>query len=120
MRVDAGGTMMERNGMKLIAAMVTAWLFALPGSTPGSAQSTSERTAPSDAFAQGEPRRARTRLRVRPIYPYRRYHSLYPVPYDIEYPGPNGKRDCVDAYVTEHRPSGTVIVPRMRCRWVRG
>lgn len=28
-------------------------------------------------------------------------------------------RDCVDWYAQEHRPSGTVIVPRMRCRWVR-
>ena len=45
--------------------------------------------------AQSQPRRARPRIRVRPIYPYRRYHSLYPLPYDIEYPGPNAKRDCV-------------------------
>ncbi|MEA2981153.1 MAG: hypothetical protein QOF09_2976 [Alphaproteobacteria bacterium] len=65
-------------------------------------------------------RRARTRLQVRPIYPRRHYNSVYPVPYSFDYPGPNAKRECVDRYVTEHRPSGTVIVPRMRCRWVRG
>jgi hypothetical protein len=111
--------MVERCGMKLIATIVMASLFALLAATPGVAQSASEHIAASNAFAQSEPR-ARTRLRVRPIYPYRRYNSLYPVPYDFEYPGPNGKRDCVDAYVIEHRPSGTVIVPRMRCRWVRG
>ena len=64
--------------------------------------------------------RARTRLRVRPIYPYRRYHSLYPVPYASNIPGPNAKRECVARYVEEYRPSGTVIVPRMRCWWVRG
>jgi hypothetical protein len=117
--VDAGGAMVERCGMKLVAAVAVMLLFALLGSAPSIAQSASERVTASNAFAQSEPR-ARTRLRVRPLYPYRHYHSLYPPPYDIEYPGPNGKRDCVDAYVTEYRPSGTVIVPRMRCRWVRG
>jgi hypothetical protein len=112
--------MVERYGMKLVGTIVMASLFALLASAPSAAQPTSERVTASNAFAQSEPRRARTRLRVRPLYPYRRYHSLYPPPYDIEYPGPNAKRDCVDAYVIEHRPSGTVIVPRMRCRWVRG
>jgi len=29
-------------------------------------------------------------------------------------------RQCQDWYETEHRPSGTVIVPKMRCWWVRG
>jgi len=62
----------------------------------------------------------RTRLRVRPAYPYRHYHSVYPVPYRFDYPGPNAKRECVARYVQEFRPSGTVIVPRMNCRWVRG
>jgi hypothetical protein len=111
--------MVERCGMKSIATIVMASLFALLAAAPGVARSASERVAASNAFAQSEPR-ARTRLRVRPIYPYRHYHSFYPVPYDIEYPGPNGKRACVDAYVIEHRASGTVLVPRMRCRWVRG
>ena len=65
-------------------------------------------------------RAPRTRIRVTPRYPYRNYHSLYPLPYDIEYPGPQRdapmrRRGCVQ----EHRPSGTVIVPRMRCWWVR-
>lgn len=27
-------------------------------------------------------------------------------------------RHCVDRYVLEHRPSGTVLTPRMHCRWV--
>ena len=105
--------------MKLVATIVMASLFALLAAAPGVAQSARERVTASDAFAQSESR-ARTRLRVRPIYPYRRTHSLYPVPDDFEYPGPNGKRECVDAYVIEHRPSGTVLVPRMRCRWVQG
>ena len=89
--------------MKLVATIVMASLFALLAAAPGVAQSASERVTAGDAFAQSEPRRARTRLRVRPVYPYRRYHSLYPVPYDIEYPGPNAKRECVDAL--RHRAS---------------
>ncbi len=55
-----------------------------------------------------------------PVYPYRHYHSIYPVPYRFEYPGPNAKRECAARYVEEYRPSGTVIVPRMHCWWVRG
>ncbi len=63
--------------------------------------------------------RPRTRLRVTPRYPYRTYHSFYPLPYDIEYPGPNAIRHCDFRLAQEHRPSGTVIVPRQRCWWVR-
>ncbi|WP_424628930.1 hypothetical protein [Bradyrhizobium sp. SYSU BS000235] len=33
------------------------------------------------------------------------------------YPGPNSVRICNDWYEQEYRPSGTVIVPRMRCYW---
>jgi len=73
----------------------------------------------TDISAQSRPR-ARTRIRVQKYYPYRRWHSLYPLPYDVEYPGPNARGDCSVRYVQEHRPSGTVIVPRMSCWWVRG
>ena len=31
--------------------------------------------------------------------------------------GPQHVRDCDAYYVQEHRPSGTVIVPRMNCFW---
>ena len=57
----------------------------------------------SDMSAQERPR---TRLRVTPL---RR------VPLDRR-----AYRQCQDWYETEHRPSGTVIVPKMRCWWVRG
>jgi hypothetical protein len=30
----------------------------------------------------------------------------------------NMVRHCVDWYAEERRPSGTVVVPHMRCRWV--
>jgi hypothetical protein len=72
----------------------------------------------TDFSAQSRPR-ARTRIRVQKYYPYRRWHALYPLPYDVEYPGPNARRDCSVRYVQEYRPSGTVIVPRMNCWWVR-
>jgi hypothetical protein len=32
-------------------------------------------------------------------------------------PGPNSVRVCNAHYEQEHRPSGTVIVPRMNCYW---
>ena len=32
-------------------------------------------------------------------------------------PGPNAKRQCESWLAQEYRPSGTVIVPRMRCWW---
>jgi len=44
----------------------------------------------------------------------------YPRPGPYAPPGPGYVRQCVDWYATEHRLSGTVITPQMRCRWVRG
>ena len=106
--------------MKWLATIAAVALLGLFFAAPAVAQPAREGVGAASESTAQQPRRARTKLRVRPLYPYRRYHSLYPLPYDIEYPGPNAKRECVDRYVTEHRPSGTVIVPRMRCRWVRG
>jgi hypothetical protein len=34
--------------------------------------------------------------------------------------GPDAVRQCVSWLATENRPSGTVIVPRMRCWWEHG
>jgi len=75
-----------------------------------------------DAWAQTRPKsaRARTRIRVYPVYPYRLETLPYPPPYDYEYPGPGAVRQCTARLVQEHRPSGTVIVPAMRCWWERG
>lgn len=58
---------------------------------------------PVEATAQSR-RRAPTRLRV----------------YGNTYLPPNTVRTCQAWYEQEFRPSGTVIVPRMRCRWVAG
>jgi hypothetical protein len=35
-------------------------------------------------------------------------------------PRPLLYRRCVDWYEIQHRPSGTVLFPQMRCWWVRG
>jgi hypothetical protein len=119
----------------LTAALAIAAAFAL-GARPGVAQTqpgpAGARTAPAatapEPLVQSRVRkarpktrvRARPQIRVQPRYPYRRWHSPYPVPYTYEFPGPSAKRQCVTRYVTERRPSGPVVVPRMRCWWVRG
>lgn len=53
-----------------------------------------------DLSAQARPRGQRPRIRVTPG------RLLY--------------RDCISWIEREWRPSGTVIVPRLRCWWVRG
>lgn len=68
--------------------------------------------AASELSAQA--RRPRPRVRVR-IY-REDERGVYPS-YN---PGPNAVRDCTATYVQEHRPSGTVIVPRMNCFWRPG
>ena len=108
--------------MRLVATLVIALSLGLLAAVPCRALSAVQNVgigSAADARAQ-QTSRPRTRLRVRPIYPYRHFHSVYPVPYRTEYPGPNAKRECVARYVEEHRPSGIVVTPRMRCWWVRG
>ena len=85
--------------------------------------SKSSAAAATDVSAQSRVKKRIPHIRVTPRYqryPYRLYHSPYPVPYDVEYPGPNAKRACVARLVREARPSGPVIVPRTYCWWVRG
>jgi hypothetical protein len=76
----------------------------------------------TDISAQSR-KRVRPSLTIRPRsypYPRRNFPTVYPLPYPIEYPGPNAVRECRARYVEDHRPSGTVIVPRMTCWWARG
>jgi hypothetical protein len=70
-------------------------------------------TASGDVSAQTR----RPRIRVTPRQPSA---WPYPRPGDYSSPGPNAHRDCTSWLEPEWRPSGTVIVPRMRCWWVRG
>ena len=47
----------------------------------------------------------------------RRAPRRVPIYRGSSYPGPNAVRVCNAHYEQEYRPSGTVIVPRMRCYW---
>jgi hypothetical protein len=69
---------------------------------------------------QYRPVRPRPRIRVTPAYPYSYYSTPFPKPYPYEYPGPGHVRQCTSWLAQEARPSGTVIVPQMRCWWVPG
>jgi len=103
---------------KIAPLAVMAALAALVlGFEPGMAAPAKNKAAAAQT-GQNRSHGTRTQVRVTPRYPYRHYHSVYPVPYAVEYPGPNGVRHCTDRYVIERRPSGTVLVPRMNCVWV--
>jgi hypothetical protein len=67
--------------------------------------------------AQSRREQERPRIRVRPREPMA---YEFPRPGAYSWPGPGAVRQCVDWYATEYRPSGMVVTPQMRCRWVRG
>jgi len=124
--VDAADAMRERWVMKRkisVAVMAVLGAFMLaPDSgmaSPLAEDALAQAAGAPKASVQNRTKRARPRVNVRPLYPRQNTHSLYPPPYAIGYPGPNARRECVARYVTERRPSGTVIVPRMRCWWVQ-
>lgn len=104
--------------MRPLAVLVLAGI-AMMACASGNAQATPP-SAGGSAVDQGFAQAAKPRPKIRVYrgYPYRRTHSAYPLPYDVEYPGPYGVRQCANRYVTERRPSGNVIVPHMRCWWV--
>lgn len=52
---------------------------------------------------------AQTRRRPPRVRVYRQVQTL----------PPDAVRECQAWYVQEHRPSGTVITPRMQCWWTR-
>jgi hypothetical protein len=112
---------MTRATTLIISALLGA---ALIGMIAGSADAESGDRAKSGwsarAQAVSKANRPRTRIRVAPRYPYRTYSTTYPVPYKYEYPGPGFVRQCTAWLAPENRPSGPVIVPRMRCWWQPG
>ncbi len=97
----------------LACAATIAVALAAPGAT-------APLNTVTDISAQSAPKKKRSQIRVTPRYPHATTNTPYPRPYDIQYPGPNAKRECVAKLVEERRPSGTVAVWRTRCRWVRG
>ncbi len=80
----------------LVAIIVPALLAATP---PALAQNHTSPIA-QPGFASPPPRHVRGRITIHPG------RLLY--------------RRCVDWYELQHRPSGTVLFPEMRCWWVRG
>jgi hypothetical protein len=106
-------TLLLGRNMRIMTAILAVVTLAL-GSL--SIDGAIAQTAPSakratDISAQSTSGRPRVRIYrdddTRGVYP--RYN-----------PGPNAVRDCTANLVQEHRPSGTVIVPRMNCYWRRG
>src|SRR5262245_61966424 len=106
----------------LTTAMMLALLGDVGAAAPRSAHTTSAQRPAADAMAQARPRERRrpTRIGVTPRCPYYAEASEYPRPSECDYPGPGFVRQCESRLVQEYRPSGTVIVPRMWCRWERG
>jgi hypothetical protein len=97
--------MLKQAAMQRIGILaVLPFLAALAlGGGPGAAAAqpaSASSTAQPAPFIRVQAKRARPQIRVRPRYPYRNYHSAYPLPYDTEYPGPNAVRQCVDWYAT--------------------
>ncbi len=97
------------------AGLIAAAVLALSG-LEVSAQAVSPPDGMSAQAQSVQSRRAPPRVIVTPRQPAA---SLYPSPYPYAYPGPGYARACTSWLEPEARPSGTVIVPRMRCQWVR-
>jgi hypothetical protein len=98
--------------LAVLAGAACALGVICAAASPANAQNTSVRDAQRataaqsmESSAQSRRRRAPTQLRVT------RQRTYLP---------PTAVRACDAWYEPEYRPSGTVIVPRMRCRWVAG
>lgn len=105
------------------AVIAAAMTLGLCGGGTLSAEPASQRPAEAvspaaaSALAQApKVRRAPPRVIITPRRPAA---SIYPSPYPYAYPGPGYARTCTSWLEPEARPSGTVIVPRMHCWWVR-
>jgi hypothetical protein len=85
------------SGKSLIVIFVLAAL-PLIGAAPQALAQTPPIAQPG--MASPPPRHGRGRITIRPG------RLLY--------------RRCTDWYELQHRPSGTVLFPEMRCWWVRG
>jgi hypothetical protein len=107
-------TRLFTSGFAAMLLLVLGELDISAGSA-AAGESKAVRAQADDISAQS--RRPRPRIRVTPQQPSA---WPYPRPGEYSYPGPNAHRDCTAWLEPEWRPSGTVIVPRTRCWWVRG
>ncbi len=85
----------------LVAAICLIMPLLVAAAPPAHAQQTSPIAEPS-LTTPPAPRVARSAHRI------------------VINPRPLLYRRCVDWYELQHRPSGTVLYPQMRCWWVRG
>jgi hypothetical protein len=112
---------MTRIGITTISVALASILLAPVAETSAQTAPSEMRTTQVAQLADVDPsaprRSNRPRRRV-PITP--RYEGESDGVYPRYNPGPNAVRDCTATYVEEHRPSGTVITPRMNCFWRPG
>jgi hypothetical protein len=95
--------------MAVLAALgfVGVWFPGADNAKAGNQASPEWSSGPIDLSAQATPRPRRVpRIEV---FPRRQYY----------YPGPDAVRECRAWLAQELRPSGPVVVPRMRCWWER-
>jgi hypothetical protein len=112
--------MRERLGMNGMPMLIAA-AFLVLGSTFSAPISSDEDVRLESARLEGTEFSAQTRQRPRVRIERDQPAAYdYPRPGPYAWPGPGMVRRCVDWYATEYRPSGTVVTPQMRCRWVRG
>lgn len=98
-------------------AVLAAFAGLSLGGTTAQAQTASSTVRLAQAAPSADPYYQRRKpLRRVPVYRGEWEPDVYPR-YN---PGPNAVRDCTATYVQEHRPSGTVITPRMNCYWRPG
>jgi hypothetical protein len=98
--------MRAMNRMAVAGAVMLA-LAGLGFWRPAVAQTASAAAPAAESAAPKHiPARPPTRIRVHPLAQ--------------TYPGPDAVRQCTAWLAPEYRPSGTVIVPKMRCWWERG
>lgn len=88
--------------VSVVAAMASVGFFLTAAGVAAAPAPTSDSAQATELSSQRRSRPARTRVRVYAPYTY---------------PGPNAVRHCTSWLEPEWRPSGTVIVPRMRCWW---
>lgn len=111
-----GGVMKRILAAALLAASVG---LSLPAGEALAQSAAAEARIGEGAPVARERVAERRRLRRVPIYRSRPDH-WEPDVIPRYNPGPNAVRDCTATYVQEHRPSGTVITPRMNCFWRPG
>jgi hypothetical protein len=90
--------MMRKLARPFVIIAIAAFVASAAPSPRARAQQTSPIAEPSLTPPPAGPPRHRIEINPRPL--------LY--------------RRCVDWYELQHRPSGTVLYPQMRCWWVRG